>query len=285
MFMVVVRYGGYGFTALVTWFIVTGHFVFIPSRVKISTRFYRALFPGRRWYHYLYMAWRQYHNFSRLYLDRFFFADRKDITYNIDGWDRLEGAVSDGTGGIILMSHIGYWETAARLLSGRGLPLMLFMGTRQRDQLEKHQKENLRERGLRIVAVDEEGENPFSIIDGLKFLKNGGLVSLTGDRCWKSADRTVQSNFLGHRVDLPEVPHMLALLSGAPLFIFFAFKPSRKRYRFIISEPIYVCSKSRADRKDALSRSAQAYADRLEEMVRERPLEWYHFEPFLGERL
>ncbi len=281
-FMVIVRYGGYWITALVTWFIVTGHFLFIPSRVKTSVNFYRALFPGKSRLARLRMAWRQYHNFSKLYLDRFFFSGSGDVICDSEGWERLEEAVASGAGGIILMSHIGNWESAARLLSDRGLPLMLFMGAKQKEQLEKNQKEKLMERGLTIVAVREDRDDPYAAIEGIRFLRKGGLVSLTGDRFWGSGGRSVTVEFAGHRVNLPEAPHMIALLSGAPLFFFFAFKLSKRKYLFQITDPYFVRAKSRGHREAAIRESAQRYAELLEKKARQRPLEWYHFEPFLG---
>ena len=45
--------------------------------------------------------------------------------------------------------------------------------------------------------------------------------------------------------------------------------------------PRYVTASSRAKRQEAIRESAQWYAGLLEDMVRRRPCEWYHFEPFL----
>jgi predicted LPLAT superfamily acyltransferase len=42
-----------------------------------------------------------------------------------------------------------------------------------------------------------------------------------------------------------------------------------------------VVAASRQQRQEAILESAQWYADQLESMVRQRPFEWYHFEPFL----
>jgi len=209
------------------------------------------------------------------------------ITHTSEGWEHLKEAAEKEKGAIILMSHMGNWETAAHLLSGKqyGMRLLLYMGIKDKEQIEKMQKESLSQGGVRIVAVDQDGGSPFDILEGIKFLREGGLVSLTGDRIWSGNERTVAVKFLNHEVYLPAVPHIFALLSGAPLFIFFSFRSGPKSYHFRISEPIYVRAASRADRQEAIERSAQKYADHIQRNLRTHPLQWYHFEPFLGRKL
>jgi lauroyl/myristoyl acyltransferase len=266
-------------------FVSTGYFLFFPGRVAIGMRFYRALFPERGRGYHLWLTWRQFHGFTDVFLDRFLLQSSDDITYTSEGWDILQKAADDGSGGIVLMSHMGNWDVAAHLLRRNGLRLLLFMGSREKEQLEKIQKESLAESGLTVLAVDREGGSPFDILEGLRFIKEGGLISLTGDRVWTAGQRTVPVNFLGHRVLLPEAPHSIALLSGAPLFVFFAFRTGDRQYHFSISGPIRVSASSRRDRERAVRESAQQYADILAEMTRKYPVQWYHFEEFLGEEL
>ena len=151
--------------------------------------------------------------------------------------------------------------------------------------MERIQKESLSQSGIKIIALDQNSDSPFNIIEGINFLKSGGFVSITGDVIWHKKQRTVSVRFLDHAVDLPETPHILSLLSGAPLFIFFAFRTNDRQYHFSVTKPGYIRSASRSDRKEAIRRSTQEYAFLLEKAVREHPLEWYHFSPFLGKRL
>jgi len=285
--MILTRNLGTWVFALFAWPISTGFFLFFPLKVAVSVRFYRALFPDKNRLYHIWCTWRQYHNFTHVFLDRFLIQDFGNISYTSTGWEHLEEALEKKTGGIILMSHIGNWEVAAHFLSRqqRGMRLLLYMGLKNKEQIESIQKESLSKSGVRIVAVDQQGGSPFDILDGIKFLKEGGLVSLTGDRIWSGNERTVSIKFLNHKVNLPAVPHIFALLSGAPLFIFFSFRSSKNSYHFTISEPIYVKAASRAGRKEAIEKSAQAYADRIQQNLREHPLEWYHFEAFLGRKL
>jgi predicted LPLAT superfamily acyltransferase len=279
-----------GASWIVAWMVglvTSGFFIFFPRRVRISTRFYKALFPGRGRSFLLWCAWRQYHRFSQVFLDRLQIDDPSAVTVSSEGWEALEASCEEGKGGIILMSHLGNWEIAARLLKKRNprMRLLLYMGVKQKEQIEAIQKEGLSEGGVEIVGIDQDGGSPLDIIEGIKVLRDGGFVSMTGDVSWNKGQRMLPVSFLGHRVMLPATPHILALLSGAPLFIFFAFCTGRRHYHFRIVGPKVVTASSRSERTAALLTSAQEYADLLEEAARHSPLEWYHFEDFLGQRL
>ena len=178
---------------------------------------------------------------------------------------------------------MGNWELAAHLLKRKqtGLRLLLYMGIKQKEQIERLQKEALVQSGIRIIAVEKDGGSPMDLVEGIKFIESGGFVSMTGDLVWKREQRTVPVQFLGREILLPEVPHVLALLSGVPIFIFFAFRTANNGYQFTMAEPMYLKAASRQERSGVIRQSAQAYAQALEEALRQHPLQWYHFRPFL----
>ncbi|HVO64918.1 MAG TPA: hypothetical protein VMT12_00415 [Syntrophales bacterium] len=272
------------------WFVATGYFILFPGRVAMSVYFYKALFPRRGALYHVWCAWRQFHNFTHVYMDRILLLDEKNLNITHEGWNYLEDAVDGNIGGIILMSHVGSWEIAAHSLRIRGsnnprMKLLLYLGQKHKDQIERTQKEDLVQSGVKIIVVEEEGGTPTDIVEGINFLKEGGLVSLTGDRLWRKDQRSVPVRFLGHEAFLPETPFVFALLSGTPLYIFFAFRTGKQTYHFQNLPPVYVRANNRTDRQEAISRAAQAYADRLEEKVRQHPFEWFHFEPFLCRKL
>ena len=209
------------------------------------------------------------------------------IDHSSDGWEYLEAAIEKGTGGIILMSHMGTWEAAATIMKKTNptMRLLLYMGKKHKEQIGGFIKDGLARSGIRIIAVDSKGDSTFDIIEGIHFLRSGGLISLTGDRPWSGQERTVSVRFLGHEAHVLEAPHMIALLSGAPIFIFFSFRTGKNRYHTAVSRPIFVKAATREDRRRVIERSAQIYADHLERMLRQHPFEWYNFGPFLGKRL
>jgi predicted LPLAT superfamily acyltransferase len=266
--------------------IAAGYFLLAPRRVMASVRFYGALAPHRSRAYHLRSTWKQFQNFTSVYRDRYLFHEFNNVDHTNEGWEHLENALNRKTGAIILMSHLGNWEIAAHLMKQKKeqMPLLLFMGKRAKAQIERLQKDDLRRRGIRIVAIEKNEETSFDLLEGLRFLQGGGLISMTGDQIWNPNQRAVTVTMLGHEVRLPETPHLLAMLSGAPLLLFFSCRVGKKRYHMKICEPMVVEKAPRHGRAEAIRKSAQRYADLLETHLRAHPFEWYHFEPFLGRR-
>jgi lauroyl/myristoyl acyltransferase len=274
---------GLWFFRIFSWFIATGYFFLFPIRVAESLKFYRALFPERNFLYPLWCSWKQYHKFTDVYIHRFIRFDEKDIEYVKEGWEYLDEAVQKKTGAILLMSHIGNWELAAQTLNRKGLPIMLYLGAKHKEQMERIQKESMAQSGIRVVATTEDEKSPFALIEGINFLREGGIVSMTGDRLW-GEQSFVTANFLGHEVCLPDTPHLFALMTGAPLMTFFVYQDDAGKYHIKVSKGRKVVAATRADRKKAVLKSAQAYGDDLVRFAAEHPFEWYHFEPFLGKK-
>jgi len=175
--------------AVTSRIIAAGFFLF-SGRVSESRRLYGALFPERGGLYHLWCAFRQYQNFTTIHLDRFL-AERSDTTtFTTQGWEKLESVIGK-QGGILLMSHLGNWEMAARLLRQQkeDLQLLLYMGVKEKEGVERMQKEDLRRAGVRIIGVDQEGGSPFAAVEGIRFLQSGGIVSMTGDIVWRSDQR------------------------------------------------------------------------------------------------
>lgn len=281
---------GMWFFVVIAWSIASGYFFFLPKRVKISISFYRALFPSRSFFYHLRCAWKQYHNFIYVYLDRWLLQNRDAIHCTHEGWEYIEEVVKKKTGGLILMSHLGNWEVAAYLMRRQSennskIKLLLYLGTKRNEQIERLQKEDLIQCGVKIIAGEENEGSPFDILEGIQFLKNGGFVSMAGDRLWSKKQRTVPVRFLGHEVLLPETPFIFALLSHAPILIFFANRVGTGKYHCVIYPPKHVVALSRNDRQKAIKKVAQEYANIVEEMVLHHPYEWFHFEPFIGRQI
>ena len=273
--------GGSWIFVLISRIIAAGYFIFC-RRVPESRRFYAALFPERGRLYHLWCTFQQYQNFTTIHFDRFLMAKAKPTTFTSKGWENLE-AVSGQQGGILLMSHLGNWEMAATLLKQEkdDLQLLLYMGMKEKEGVERMQKDDLRRSGITIIAVDKDNNSPFTAVEGIHFLRSGGLVSMAGDIVWRSDQRKVRVTFLGHDAYLPEAPFIFALVSGAPLLVFFVFRTDESNYHFILSEPIAIQPASRQARSEAIARAAQQYADLLEQSLRQHPFEWYHFDRFI----
>lgn len=271
--------------AVVARIIAVGFFLF-SRRVPVSRHFYAALYPRRGRLYHRWCTFQQYQNFTTIHFDRFLSRHNKAVNFTTDGWEKLDGVVGR-QGAILLMSHLGNWEIAASLLKKlrADTPLLLYMGVKEKEGLERLQKEDLRQAGVTIIGADRQSSSPFSAVEGIRFLQAGGFISMAGDMVWRADQRKIRVRFLGHDAYLPEAPFVFALVSGAPLMVFFAFRTGRNSYQFTLSESITLSSKSRRDRAEVIGLAAQQYAALLEKSLRLHPFEWYHFDRFIEDHV
>jgi predicted LPLAT superfamily acyltransferase len=262
------------------WWVATGYFFFRPYRRKESTRLYRVIFPGRSAAYYLYCAWCQFHLFAATYADRVELNGVQRKAASVRGREGIIEAGKRGTGGIIVISHLGSYEAAARAFEELNFKHLIIMGEKEARHVPRDQREALKARGVFVqVATGQDG----SLLEGLeaiKFIREGGFVSLAGDLVWTDPRSRLPVKIFGREADLSSGPHLLAHVAGAPLFNLFCVRVKRGKYEISISPPRLVKAASRSERNKAIQASAQSYAEALEEVVRRYPFQWYIFEPF-----
>jgi predicted LPLAT superfamily acyltransferase len=263
--------------------IIAAGYFFFSKNVKESRRFYRLLYPRKSILYHNYCALQQYQNFTTIHYDRFLATHGEPTAFHSNGWEKLESVVQQ-KGAILLMSHLGNWEIAAQLLQQQKTPqkLLLYMGIKEKEGVEGMQKEQLQESGVRIIGVEKDGGSPFDAVEGIRFLQDGGLISMTGDVVWRSEQRQREVDFLGGRAFVPEAPYIFALVSGAPIFCFFSFRTGKNSYQFSLADPIYIDRKNRKERDTQIQTAAQQYANLLEQQLKKHPFEWYHFDRFVN---
>ena len=273
---------GSWFIRFFAWWIATGYLLFRPSRTRSSLQLYRTIFPERRGWYHLYCAWRQFHSFAATYADRIEIDRKKAATLCIEGKEEMVEVARRGRGGIILMSHLGNYEVAARGFQEIGIRHLMIMGEKEARQVARDQRETLKAQGVYILVATGQEDSLFGALEAIKFIREGGFVSLSGDLIWTKQRALLRVRLFDQEVAFTSAPHLLSLISGAPLFTVFVHRVKRGVHEIIISPPREVKASSRPERNEALQASAQAYANALEEKVRQHPFEWYIFEPFFG---
>ena len=232
--------------------------------------------------YYLYCTWRQFHSYAATFAERIELDRKKGVTTPTQGRENLVAAARKGSGGIILMSHLGNFEIAAHAFRELRLKLLLMMGEKEAKQVARDQREAMKARGIHIQVAAPGEDFLFGGVEAIKFVREGGFVSVAGDLVWTEQRSRLPVSLFGHEVGLSAGPHLLALVSNTPLFTMFTFRVEKGKYQIIMCPPREVKAPSRSERSAALQASAQAYANALEEMVRQHPFQWYIFEPFFG---
>jgi lauroyl/myristoyl acyltransferase len=273
------RWVGTWFVAFFAWVVSSGFFLFRPRIVAGNYAFYRSVFPEKSAPAVLGIVWKQFHHFATVFVDRARLALGVHHVCEVEGMDGFDQARAQGRGGIFLMSHFGNWEIAARLFSRRGVPLMLHLGVKQDEQIEKKQKHDLARDGVRVAAASRQDGSPFDLLESVRVLRKGGFVSIAGDRIQTPEQRRVEARFFGREVRVPLAPHLLALKAGVPVFPLFTVRDKSMHYRVVLREPYFVPDTGPENRDAALRASVGRYLGELESMVREHPEHWYRFDP------
>jgi lauroyl/myristoyl acyltransferase len=273
--------GGW-FLRSVAYAVTAGYFVFRPKQVGASMSLYRAIFPGRSRVYYLGCAWRQFADFTAAYCDRLILDTGGSMSTVEEGWEHLEARIQQGLGGIMVVSHVGNVEIAARMFRRKGLKMMLFAAERDPKAVARQQVADMTSEGLE-VRVASAGETIPSVgLEALQFLENGGFVATSGDLSWADPHRRVRVRMFDREVLLPGTAHYLALITRQPLFSFYAIRIGPGRYRYRVSEPRWVGPAKGPRRREVVRQSVQSYARELESVIREFPWQWHVFEPLLG---
>jgi lauroyl/myristoyl acyltransferase len=144
--------------------------------------------------------------------------------FDVRGYERLETALADGRGAILVGSHLGAHIAGVHWLFRRGVPVRLLV---QRPRhvsrtLDRHfdaggphpQVEIFLRRDLsRAVAVER-------IFRARSALRDGLAIYLNGDIPW-TGPNTCTGSLLGHPQRLLAIWTELAVLTGAPVFLIF----------------------------------------------------------------
>lgn len=259
--------------------VAAGYFLFLPARRNNSVEFYRALFPAESKRRALLWTWRQYQDFARIYSERLEVDRRSDLRIERVGDENLDQARKHGRGVIVVMSHFGRWEIGARLLARQHRDVMLVMGGQAEGGARAGVDRDLRGAGVEVVTVPEGHGQAFDILEAVKVLGEGGIVSLSADRAFGDA-RVLRLPFLGRAVAVAAAPFALALASGAPLLVAFSVRLGPRHYRFISHPPVALACANRGERQAVMERAAARYLEHLRDMLLAYPEQWQTFERF-----
>ena len=135
------------------------------------------------------------------------------------------------------------------------------MGEKEAKQVARDEREAMKARESTFRWPQQGEDFLFGGVDAIQFVREGGFVSVAGDLVWTEQRSRLPVSFFGHEVGLSAGPHLLALVSNAPLFTMFTFRVEKGKHLIIMSSPREVKATSRSERSAALQASAQAYAE------------------------
>lgn len=248
-------------------------YVFCSRNIhRVTTPFFSRRFPDHTWLQLRLDVFKNVLSFGKVLVDRGWmgFNRNAELSGTFVDSDKLRDAIKEGNGVVVLLAHVGNWQTCLAQLGALNVDVHSLMEFDE-ERVSKH-------------FFELRGEIPFKIINVYGYL--GGMIEATaalhkGDIVLMMADRLHEGrhatvNFLGSEVRLPIAAYHLAAMAESPIVILFAAKTGRKSYTLSIPD-IFYPGKSGLDRREELARCAQRFSTALEKYVERYPYQWYNF--------
>ncbi|MEV6971600.1 phosphatidylinositol mannoside acyltransferase [Hamadaea sp. NPDC051192] len=188
--------------------------------------------------------------------------------FALENWEMLREARERGTGAVVALPHAGNWDAAGAWVTAMGMPLTTVA---ERLQLEAVYQRFLayRERlGMRIIPNQGGSASPTDLL--IEALKDNHIVPLLADR--DLSRRGIDVRFFGGKARMPAGPALLALRTGAPLFVASLwYEPERPVGRLVgpLEPPT---EGTLTERVRALT---QTVADELAKGIAQHPADWH----------
>src|SRR5688572_14328053 len=204
-----------------------------------------------------------------LFMLRLSFATREDVIARtvIDGADPAIRDYHERRGVIVVAGHFGNWELGAAAYTARGFELDAIAKRAKNPLFYQHILDARQRLGLRVI--DMRGASKHA----LRTLREGRGLAIVADQYAGRTGITVP--FFGRPTSMLRAPAVLALRSGAPLYVCLPVRLPDGRYHAIL-EPI---DTTPTDDMDAdVVRITAAWAVHLEAAVRQHPEQylWHH---------
>ncbi|HEX8671066.1 MAG TPA: lysophospholipid acyltransferase family protein [Longimicrobium sp.] len=191
--------------------------------------------------------------------------ERTDVT---EDWPKLQAALSEGRGVLLVTGHYGNWEIAAAAVAARGVPIAAIV-RRQGNRLVDERLDALR-RKLGVETIYQ-SEAPSRVP---RVLRKGGIVGIVGDQDARRAGVFVP--FFGRPASTHRGPALFALKLRAPVFACVARRLPGGAVRYVVAGQQIVTERTGELETDVRTLTA-ALAARLEAEVREAPEQYFWF--------
>jgi KDO2-lipid IV(A) lauroyltransferase len=188
--------------------------------------------------------------------------------FELYGKEHLGAAVEAGTGAVVALPHGGNWDAAGAWVAAQGWPITTVAERLKPERLYERFLAFRRSLGMEIIPLTGGGRPPLDVLADR--LRAGAVVPLLADRDLSS--RGVEVRFFGGRTRMPPGPALLALRTGAPLFVAHMwYEPDRPVAQ--LDGPIDVPPAGSLDTR--VRELTQRVADRLAAGIARHPEDWH----------
>jgi len=185
------------------------------------------------------------------------------------GWERVDRALSDGKGLIIVTAHFGNVDVVAQVLAVRHYPVTVAAEHLQPEKLYQYVVSLRASQGIRLIPADR------FLRPLYRALRNNEIVGLAVDR--NLTGTGTLTDFFGAPALLPDAPVRVALRTGATLMPAFGLRQHDGTLEAFFEPPLQLEKTGNASH-DVRSGMAKVVAA-LEKYITRYPEQWVMFQP------
>ncbi|MEV4133600.1 phosphatidylinositol mannoside acyltransferase [Dactylosporangium sp. NPDC049742] len=213
-------------------------------------------------------------SYARYYLEAFRLPGRPKAEhlsgFRLDRGELLAENVADKVGAVIALPHAGNWDAAGAWVAANGWPIVTVAERLKPESVYRRYLQFRRSLGMEILPTTGGDRPAFDVLE--ERLRAGYVVPLLADRDLTA--RGVEVDFFGGRTKMPAGPALLALRTGAPLYVVSMwFDPDAAAGRLEGPIPLPDASEGALDVRVRLL--TQRIADVLAVGIARNPQDWH----------
>lgn len=242
----------------------------------------RALFPEWSALQAWAGAYRVFQNFASTYVEAMRAETKSgNVDWVIEGLEHFENLRTREGGCLILTAHMGNYDMAAPLFSGKfGRTVHAVRAPERQPEMqalrEAEQREKERLNPCFRTCFNTGGE--MLGVELARYLNDGDIVAVQGDRVIFEVSPMEAEIEPGLMMRLPRGPLYLARMTNATTFPLFILRDGWRRYRILVKPPLELPARVRGQAEDA---ATSVWAGAIMEVVKSHWAQWFVFEPVL----
>ncbi|MBM7079859.1 MULTISPECIES: phosphatidylinositol mannoside acyltransferase [Micromonospora] len=190
--------------------------------------------------------------------------------FHLGGSDMLAADVAAGRGAVVALPHAGNWDAAGAWVAATGWPITTVAERLKPEGVYQRFLAFRQTLGMEILPTHGGARPAFDVL--VDRLHSGAVVPLLADRDLSA--RGIEVDFFGARTKMPAGPALLAIRTGAPLYVASLwYEPEMPRAQ--LEGPLPVPEPDSAPLDERVRVLTQRIADRLAAGIARHPQDWH----------
>ena len=269
--LIITLYNRFGYSGI-KWLVwIVAFFYALVSRKKRHelNSYYKAVGLPATYGTYF----RHVHAFSLNIFDRFVanesMQEKLNITrINVEAFQKLHIS-----GGILALSHHGNWAQSFKIFQTYDIKLNIIGDEAIDEGIQKLETQGDGNRRINIISMKNGMQ---AMLDIARAINNKEIIIIMVDRI-RQDNKTVEVDFLGRRTLLNSGAFEIARMRSTPILGCDIVRDGDEKLKVQFSD---IITSKQTDKAKIIPDLAQQYADFLDQVVRDYPLQWFNFYEF-----